>query len=126
MPSRARAIARRSPSRAADASSDRRRKPRMSGLFAVRAPSGGLVPAIAAAAALIYHGRSPLIREARMSWSGIILVVVGALLLANNFDLLSLGWLRQWWPALLIVLGLMSIVRPDRGGRRGRADGSSD
>jgi hypothetical protein len=61
-----------------------------------------------------------------MSWSGIILVVVGALLLAHNFDLLSLGWLRQWWPALLIALGVLSIVRPDRGRRRARKDDGSD
>jgi hypothetical protein len=53
-----------------------------------------------------------------MSWSGIILVVVGALLLANNFDLLPLGWLRQWWPAILIAVGVMSLVRPDRARRR--------
>ncbi len=57
-----------------------------------------------------------------MSWSGIILVIVGALLLANNFDLLSLGWLRQWWPALLIIVGLTSLVRPDRPRRRSRDD----
>jgi cell wall-active antibiotic response 4TMS protein YvqF len=57
-----------------------------------------------------------------MSWSGIILVIVGALLLANNFDLLSLGWLRQWWPAILIAVGVMSLVRPDRGRRRARDD----
>ena len=53
-----------------------------------------------------------------MSWSGIILVVVGALLLANNFDLLPLGWLRQWWPAILIAVGVISLVRPDRARRR--------
>ena len=57
-----------------------------------------------------------------MSWSGIILVVVGALLLANNFDLLPLGWLRQWWPVILIAVGLMSLVRPDRARRRSRDD----
>jgi len=56
-----------------------------------------------------------------MSWSGIILVLVGALLLANNFDLLPVGWLRQWWPVLLIAIGLVSIVRPQLGGRRPRA-----
>ena len=55
-----------------------------------------------------------------MSWSGIILVVVGAVLLANNFDLLPVGWLRQWWPVLLIAIGLISIVRPQLGGRRPR------
>ncbi|MBV9889640.1 MAG: hypothetical protein JO090_01990 [Rhizobacter sp.] len=56
-----------------------------------------------------------------MSWSGIILVIVGALLLANNFDLLPVGWLRQWWPVLLIAIGLISIVRPQLGGRKSRA-----
>jgi Domain of unknown function (DUF5668) len=55
-----------------------------------------------------------------MSWSGIILVVVGALLLANNFGLLTFGWLQQWWPALLILLGLISILRPQHGRRRSR------
>jgi len=58
-----------------------------------------------------------------MSWSGIILVVVGALLLANNFDLLPVGWLRQWWPLLLIAIGLISIVRPQLGGRKSRPAG---
>jgi hypothetical protein len=66
------------------------------------------------------------LNEARMSWSGIILVIVGVLLLANNFDLLSLGWLRQWWPALLIALGVLSIMRPDRGRRRSRNDDAVD
>ena len=55
-----------------------------------------------------------------MSWSGIILVIVGALLLANNFDLLPVGWLRQWWPLLLIAIGLFSIVRPQHGPRNSR------
>jgi hypothetical protein len=55
-----------------------------------------------------------------MSWSGIILVVVGALLLANNFGVLPLGWLHQWWPALLIIIGLLSILRPQHGRRRSR------
>ena len=61
-----------------------------------------------------------------MSWSGTILVIVGALLLPNNFDLLSLGWLRQWWPALLIALGVLSIVRPDHARRRSGDDHGSD
>ncbi len=61
-----------------------------------------------------------------MSWSGIILVIVGVLLLANNFELLPLGWLRQWWPVLLIAIGLMSIVRPHRGRRRSNDDEGGD
>ena len=60
-----------------------------------------------------------------MSWSGIILVIVGALLLANNFELLPVGWLRQWWPLLLIVIGVISIVRPQHG-RRSSRDASLD
>jgi len=69
--------------------------------------------------ALNYH-EHPLAEEV-MSWSGIILVIVGALLLANNFDLLPVGWLRQWWPVLLIAIGLITIVRPQLGGRKSRA-----
>ncbi len=57
-----------------------------------------------------------------MSWSGIILVVIGALLLANNFGLLTFGWLQQWWPILLIALGVMSILRPRHGRRSARLD----
>jgi len=59
-----------------------------------------------------------------MSWSGIILIIVGGVLLANNFGFLEWGWLRQSWPALLIVLGLWTVLRPQRGDRRSsrRAD----
>ena len=53
-----------------------------------------------------------------MSWSGIILIVVGAVLLANNFGLLEWGWLRQWWPMALIALGIWTVLRPQRGDRR--------
>jgi len=62
-----------------------------------------------------------------MSWSGIILIVVGAVLLANNFGLLEWGWLRQWWPAALIALGVSTVFRPQRGDRRPsrRADSGS-
>ena len=57
-----------------------------------------------------------------MSTSGIILIVVGAALLAHNFGYLHWAWLRDWWPALLILLGLWSIARPDGGRRRPRRD----
>jgi hypothetical protein len=53
-----------------------------------------------------------------MSWSGIILIVVGGVLLANNFGLLEWGWLRQWWPVALIALGIWTVLRPQRGDRR--------
>jgi uncharacterized membrane protein len=44
-----------------------------------------------------------------MSKSGIILIVLGCLFLANNFGFLQWGWLRQWWPLVLIALGAWSI-----------------
>jgi uncharacterized membrane protein YfcA len=78
------------------------------------------------AARLHYHDRPPFPSEVRMSWSGIILVVVGALLLANNFDLLPFGWLHQWWPLLLIAVGLMTILRPQHGRRSSKVDPADD
>ena len=57
-----------------------------------------------------------------MSTSGVILVVVGAALLANNFGMLQLAWLHQWWPVILIAVGIWSILRPQRGDRRSRRD----
>jgi hypothetical protein len=53
-----------------------------------------------------------------MSWSGIILIIAGGLLLANNFGLLHWGWMQQWWPVFLIALGVWSVWRPRRGDRR--------
>ncbi len=44
-----------------------------------------------------------------MSKSGIILIVLGCLFLANNFGFLEWGWVRQWWPLVLIALGAWSI-----------------
>ena len=50
-----------------------------------------------------------------MSKSGIILIVIGCLFLANNFGLIEWSWLRQWWPLILIAVGVWSILdrRPD-------------
>jgi len=61
-----------------------------------------------------------------MSKSGIILIIIGCLFLANNFGLLQWGWLRQWWPLILIAVGLMSLIRPDRARRRTSDDDRVD
>lgn len=45
-----------------------------------------------------------------MNKSGIVLIIVGLVLLAHNFGWLEWGWLQQWWPVLLIALGVWSIV----------------
>jgi hypothetical protein len=51
-----------------------------------------------------------------MSKSGIILIVLGCIFLANNFGLLEWGWLRQWWPLALIGVGVwLTIVDFERG-----------
>lgn len=51
---------------------------------------------------------------------GAVLVAIGALLLAHNFDLLVWLDLGRFWPVVLIFLGLLLIVRkigqPDRDG----------
>ena len=56
-----------------------------------------------------------------MSKSGIILILLGCLFLANNFGFIEWSWLRQWWPLILIGVGVWSIIdrRPD-GRQRGR------
>lgn len=46
--------------------------------------------------------------------SGLVLVIVGSVLLAHNFNLIQWAWIRQWWPALLIFVGLWGLLRPDR------------
>ncbi|MBP6818731.1 DUF5668 domain-containing protein [Ferrovibrio sp. MS7] len=44
----------------------------------------------------------------------LILIGLGALLLANNFDMLSLAFLNQWWPAILIILGVGMLFQRRR------------
>ena len=45
-----------------------------------------------------------------MNKSGIVLIIIGGLFLAHNFGLFQLGWLHQWWPLLLIGLGVWSLL----------------
>jgi hypothetical protein len=45
-----------------------------------------------------------------MNKSGIVLIIIGCVFLANNFGLLQFEWLRQWWPLILIGVGVYSIV----------------
>jgi predicted membrane protein len=44
-------------------------------------------------------------------WSGLILVVVGALLLLDNLHYIRFGeFARTWWPSLLILFGLWHLA----------------
>jgi hypothetical protein len=39
-----------------------------------------------------------------------VLIGIGALLLANNFNLLEGDWFRKSWPAALVVLGIFILI----------------
>jgi len=51
---------------------------------------------------------------------GVFLIVVGAVLLLDIHDILDFYWLRDWWPAVLVLIGLYLIgdaIR-SRGGKK--------
>jgi hypothetical protein len=41
---------------------------------------------------------------------GVFLAVVGGLLLVENLDLFDLSWLLEWWPVLVVLVGLYLII----------------
>lgn len=45
-----------------------------------------------------------------MNKSGIVLIIIGCVFLASNFGLLQFDWLRQWWPLILIGVGVYSLL----------------
>ncbi len=57
----------------------------------------------------------------RRSIGAIILIVLGAVFLGVNLGYIPAvplkALLAQWWPAILIVLGVLLLVRPRRGDR---------
>lgn len=48
-------------------------------------------------------------------WGGIALVVIGALFLLDNFDIVPLYEIGRFWPALLILAGVFLIYRFQKG-----------
>jgi len=52
---------------------------------------------------------------------GVIMVVIGSLALLNTLFDFSMYWLADWWPVIMIVLGVWLI----RKGRTGRKDDDS-
>ena len=47
----------------------------------------------------------------RIPFSGILLVLLGALFLADQFGVLSFGLVfARWWPALLILAGVLNLL----------------
>ncbi len=52
-------------------------------------------------------------------WWGIILVILGALFLAENLDIISIDVaVRDYWPVLLVLWGVWVLTRTDSGSRR--------
>jgi predicted membrane protein len=47
------------------------------------------------------------------SWVGLILIILGALWILNNLDILDFR-LSEWWPLILIVIGLIHLVSGGR------------
>ena len=50
---------------------------------------------------------------------GLIILALGVALLLHNFDLVSFGELRKWWPMLVVALGVQWIEQ-HAGMQRGR------
>ncbi|NOZ79238.1 MAG: hypothetical protein GXP48_08705 [Acidobacteria bacterium] len=40
---------------------------------------------------------------------GVFLIIVGIILLINNFYPIDLSWLGNWWPAILVIVGIYLI-----------------
>jgi hypothetical protein len=55
------------------------------------------------------------------NFAAIVLVVVGALALAVNLELISIDLMqivRTWWPLVLILLGVGLFLTPEPGDRK--------
>ena len=59
---------------------------------------------------------------------GIFLAVVGGLLLVENLGLFDLDWLRDWWPVLVVAIGIYLVVAAarERNQRRAAARAESE
>lgn len=48
---------------------------------------------------------------ARIPFSGVLLIVLGGLFLADQMGVLSFQHIfRQWWPAILVMAGLLNLI----------------
>ena len=57
----------------------------------------------------------------RGNFVSVALIVIGAIALAVNLDLLEfdlVALMRKWWPLALIVVGVALFLTPDEGGRK--------
>ena len=45
-------------------------------------------------------------------FTGLVIVVLGAIFLANNLGVVHVGSIGRFWPVIFVLLGIGSIVRP--------------
>lgn len=50
---------------------------------------------------------------ARSLWAFVV-IAIGCLLLASNFDLIPAVRLHQWWPVILVLVGVRALLCPRR------------
>ena len=50
---------------------------------------------------------------------GLVLLALGILFLANNFDYIYIDHIGRYWPAILILFGVVRLFEPETDGRHG-------
>ena len=71
----------------------------------------------AAARSFASDGTTDEVRERRRKLAGLILLALGAIFLAANFGWWWFSW-ATWWPAALIIAGVLIIAGRSRGARK--------
>jgi cadmium resistance protein CadD (predicted permease) len=47
----------------------------------------------------------------RIPFSGVMLIVVGAVFLADQFHVIHFGqFFHDWWPAILVIAGVLNLI----------------
>jgi len=62
----------------------------------------------------IVAGRGGARSARRRAIWGVVLIAVGALFLLDRFDVVEIGRIRHWWPAILIGIGTVWMIAPER------------
>lgn len=55
--------------------------------------------------------RLNLSQENNFPWQGVLLILLGGLLLLNNFNLIETLYLNKLWPLILVILGFLVLQK---------------
>ncbi|MGB2958346.1 MAG: DUF5668 domain-containing protein [Bacteroidota bacterium] len=64
------------------------------------------------------HGRTRS-HQTTQTLIGALIIIVGALLFLDNLDIIESDDILQWWPVLLVAVGLVKLFQPGASGGRG-------